>query len=48
MFTAKVMLLGDMGVGKTSIMYRLVYDRFEGNYKCNPPLRTALSNLDGL
>jgi Ras-related protein Rab-5C len=33
MLTAKVMLLGDMGVGKTSIMYRLVYDRFEGNYK---------------
>lgn len=33
MLTAKVMLLGDMGVGKTSIMYRLVYDRFEGQYK---------------
>lgn len=31
--TAKVMLLGDMGVGKTSILYRLVYDRFEGQYK---------------
>ncbi|QPF84573.1 GTP-binding protein [Bradyrhizobium genosp. L] len=33
MLTAKVMLLGDMGVGKTSILYRLVYDRFEGQYK---------------
>ncbi|WP_315834252.1 hypothetical protein [Bradyrhizobium prioriisuperbiae] len=33
MLTAKVMLLGDMGVGKTSIMYRLVYNRFEGQYK---------------
>ncbi|UTD28080.1 Rab family GTPase [Bradyrhizobium sp. WD16] len=33
MLTAKVMLLGDMGVGKTSIMYRLVFDRFEGQYK---------------
>ncbi|MGO4711733.1 hypothetical protein [Bradyrhizobium sp. 2TAF24] len=31
--TAKVMLLGDMGVGKTSIMYRVVYDRFDGQYK---------------
>ncbi|MEW6642248.1 MAG: hypothetical protein AB1586_17210 [Pseudomonadota bacterium] len=27
------MLLGDMGVGKTSIMYRVVYDRFDGQYK---------------
>ncbi|WP_265516758.1 hypothetical protein [Nitratireductor luteus] len=26
------MLLGDMGVGKTSIMYRLVHDRFDGQY----------------
>lgn len=33
MFTAKVMLLGDMGVGKTSILYRLVHDRFDGQYK---------------
>ena len=33
MLTAKVMLLGDMGVGKTSILYRLVYNRFEGQYK---------------
>jgi len=30
MLTAKVMLLGDMGVGKTSILYRLVSDSFEG------------------
>ncbi|WP_376745710.1 hypothetical protein [Sinorhizobium psoraleae] len=27
------MLLGDMGVGKTSILYRLVHDRFDGQYK---------------
>ncbi|WP_245516785.1 MULTISPECIES: hypothetical protein [unclassified Mesorhizobium] len=27
------MLLGDMGVGKTSIMHRLVHDRFDGEYK---------------
>jgi Ras-related protein Rab-5C len=33
MLTAKVMLLGDMGVGKTSILYRLVHNRFEGQYK---------------
>lgn len=33
MLTAKVMLLGDMGVGKTSILHRLVHDRFEGEYK---------------
>lgn len=33
MLTAKVMLLGDMGVGKTSLMYRLVHDRFDGQYK---------------
>ena len=33
MITAKVMLLGDMGVGKTSILYRLVHDRFDGQYK---------------
>ncbi|WP_246249055.1 Rab family GTPase [Chelativorans alearense] len=26
------MLLGDMGVGKTSVMYRLVHDRFDGEY----------------
>ena len=33
MLTTKVMLLGDMGVGKTSILYRLVHDRFDGQYK---------------
>lgn len=33
MLTPKVMLLGDMGVGKTSILYRLVHDRFDGQYK---------------
>ena len=33
MLMAKVMLLGDMGVGKTSILYRLVHNRFDGQYK---------------
>ncbi len=31
--SAKVMLLGDIGVGKTSLAKRLVFDRFEGQYK---------------
>jgi Ras-related protein Rab-5C len=30
---AKVMLLGDIGVGKTSIARRLRFDSFEANYK---------------
>ena len=29
----KVMLLGDIGVGKTSLVRRLVFDRFEHDYK---------------
>jgi small GTP-binding protein len=29
----KIMLLGDIGVGKTSIARRLVFDRFETSYK---------------
>lgn len=29
----KVMLLGDIGVGKTSLARRLVFDRFEAEYK---------------
>lgn len=29
----KVMLLGDIGVGKTSLARRLVFDRFEADYK---------------
>jgi small GTP-binding protein len=29
----KIMLLGDIGVGKTSLIRRLVLDRFEGTYK---------------
>ena len=31
--TAKVLLLGDIGVGKTSLARRFVFDRFEGTYK---------------
>lgn len=33
MITRKIMLLGEIGVGKTSIVRRLVFDRFEGDYK---------------
>jgi Ras-related protein Rab-5C len=33
MLTAKIMLLGDMGVGKTSVAQRLVFKKFDGNYK---------------
>ena len=31
--SAKLMLLGDIGVGKTSLARRLVFDRFDGAYK---------------
>lgn len=31
--SAKLMLLGDIGVGKTSLAKRLVFDRFDGDYK---------------
>jgi Ras-related protein Rab-5C len=30
---AKILLLGEIGVGKTSIARRLVFDQFEGEYK---------------
>jgi Ras-related protein Rab-5C len=33
MIIAKVLLLGDIGVGKTSIARRLVFDTFDGDYK---------------
>lgn len=29
----KVMILGAVGVGKTSLSHRLAFDKFEGNYK---------------
>lgn len=31
--SAKIMLLGDIGVGKTSLANRLVFDRFDNDYK---------------
>ncbi len=33
MTARKIMLLGEIGVGKSSIARRLVFDRFEGDYK---------------
>jgi len=33
MLTSKVMLLGEMGVGKTSLAQRFVFDRFQSEYK---------------
>jgi small GTP-binding protein len=33
MITRKLMLLGDMGVGKTSLAKRLVFDAFDASYK---------------
>lgn len=30
---AKIMLLGPIGVGKTSLLRRLAFDRFESDYK---------------
>lgn len=33
MSSRKVMLLGEIGVGKSSIVQRLVFDRFDFNYK---------------
>ena len=33
MTTAKVMLLGEIGVGKSSLARRFVFDRFEADYK---------------
>jgi len=33
MMVRKIMLLGEIGVGKTSIVRRLVLDRFEADYK---------------
>lgn len=33
MMSAKIMLLGDIGVGKTSLARRFVFDKFEGDYK---------------
>ena len=32
-YSAKVMLLGEIGVGKSSLARRFVFDRFEGEYK---------------
>ena len=31
--SAKILLLGDIAVGKTSIAKRLVFDRFDSDYK---------------
>jgi Ras-related protein Rab-5C len=33
MISAKIMLLGDIGVGKTSLARRFVFDKFDADYK---------------
>jgi len=33
MISAKIMLLGDIGVGKTSLANRFVFDKFDADYK---------------
>ena len=33
MISAKIMLLGDIGVGKSSLARRFVFDKFEADYK---------------
>jgi Ras-related protein Rab-5C len=46
----KVMLLGEIGVGKSSLARRLVFNRFEANYKPTIGVevsRYVVSDLDG-
>lgn len=44
----KVMLLGDIGVGKTSLIRRLVLDRFDTEYKSSFGFNVFIYTLDGI
>jgi GTPase SAR1 family protein len=44
----KIMLLGDIGVGKTSLIRRLVLDRFDPDYKSTFGYNLYTFNLDGV
>jgi small GTP-binding protein len=44
----KIMLLGDIGVGKTSLIRRLVLDRFDTEYKSTFGFNVFIYTLDGL
>ena len=46
MMTAKVMLLGDIGVGKSSLARRFVFDRFEADYKTTIGVDVLTHDLD--
>jgi small GTP-binding protein len=44
--SAKIMLLGDIGVGKSSIARRFVFDRFESDYKTTIGVDILTHNVD--
>ena len=46
MITAKVMLLGDIGVGKSSLARRFVFDRFETEYKTTIGVDVLTHDID--
>jgi small GTP-binding protein len=46
MIMKKIMLLGEIGVGKTSIAKRLVFDRFDGDYKATIGTDVYLYEVD--
>src|SRR5450631_1708231 len=46
MKSAKVMLLGDIGVGKSSLARRFVFDRFESDYKTTIGVDILTHNVD--
>lgn len=38
----KLVFLGDQSVGKTSIITRFMYDKFDTTYQVRPPIRWSL------